>query len=379
MPTFVQQAGWAALVVVAVIAAIRLDERRIATIDWTLDRIGAILVLVTLVLIIPFQVSAVMNRAPISQAQPAGTTTTAAKRDVYWFIFDRYGSERALQLQYGIDNDLPEWLEAAWLHGAQGQSRELHPDGALDGDDGPDAASRHDREGPGCPQRGHHDRQRVAPGSADRAPVQGPRIPLRPHRQRVRSDPHRPRRRRQLHRALAAGHGRLRGRALRHECCAGPPQTPAPARTGPGAPVRLQHVRARRRRQAARRARAEVRHDPRPPPAPSRGLRSRWLVHRGRRRQPSSAAHEMYRRQLAYTNTRIEAILTDLQSLPDGPATDHHPPGRRGAVAPLLWHGAQDGRRLARRRLREGARAEVRDPQCLVRAGRRGPRSRTRR
>jgi hypothetical protein len=112
VPTFVQQAGWAALVVVAVVAAIRLDERRIATIDWALDRIGAILVLVTLVLIIPFQVSAYLNRAPIPQVQPVGTTTTAAKRDVYWFIFDRYGSERALQLQYGIDNDLPEWLEA---------------------------------------------------------------------------------------------------------------------------------------------------------------------------------------------------------------------------------------------------------------------------
>ena len=98
--------------VVAVFAAIRLDERRIATIDWALDRIGAILVIVTLVLIIPFQVTAFMNRAPIAQFQPAGTTTTAAKRDVYWFIFDRYGSERALQLQYGIDNDLPEWLEA---------------------------------------------------------------------------------------------------------------------------------------------------------------------------------------------------------------------------------------------------------------------------
>ncbi len=112
VPTFVQQAGWVALVVVAVIAAVRLDDHRIAVIDWALDRIGAILVLVTLVLIIPFQVSAYMNRASIPQVQPAGTTTTAAKRDVYWFIFDRYGSERALQLQYGIDNDLPEWLEA---------------------------------------------------------------------------------------------------------------------------------------------------------------------------------------------------------------------------------------------------------------------------
>jgi hypothetical protein len=112
VPTFVQQAGWVVLIVLAIVAAIRLDERRIATIDWALDRIGAILVLVTLVLIIPFQVSAFMNRAAIPQFQPAATTTTAAKRDVYWFIFDRYGSERALQLQYGIDNDLPEWLEA---------------------------------------------------------------------------------------------------------------------------------------------------------------------------------------------------------------------------------------------------------------------------
>jgi hypothetical protein len=112
VPTFVQQAGWAALVVVAVIAAIRLDDGRISTIDWALDRVAGILVLVTLVLIVPFQVNAFMSRASIPQVQPVGTTTAAEKRDVYWFIFDRYGSERALQLQYGIDNDLPEWLEA---------------------------------------------------------------------------------------------------------------------------------------------------------------------------------------------------------------------------------------------------------------------------
>ena len=58
VPGIVQQAGWAALVVIGIVAAIRLSARRLATVDTALDRIAAILVVVTLVLIVPFQVSA---------------------------------------------------------------------------------------------------------------------------------------------------------------------------------------------------------------------------------------------------------------------------------------------------------------------------------
>jgi hypothetical protein len=110
VPALVQQVGWAALVLLAGIAAVRLDIGRIIQIDRFLTRLAAVLIVVTLVLIVPFQAQAVANRGT-SQAFPTrGAETSAPKRDVYWLIFDRYGSDRSLDMLYGIENDLTPWL-----------------------------------------------------------------------------------------------------------------------------------------------------------------------------------------------------------------------------------------------------------------------------
>jgi hypothetical protein len=110
VPGFVQQAAWLALIVIAVIAAFRLDIGRVATIDTMLGRLAAVLVLVTLVLIVPYEARAAGGRGPAATRELASTTTSAPKRDVYWLVFDRYGSDRALASRYGYDNDLTEWL-----------------------------------------------------------------------------------------------------------------------------------------------------------------------------------------------------------------------------------------------------------------------------
>ena len=110
VPVTAQQLGWVALVALAVIVAVLFGERRIATIDTLLNRVALILVLVTLVIIVPFQASAIAGRGSIPRVEPRSTTTTAPKRDVYWLVFDRYGSDRALRLQYGVENDLTPWL-----------------------------------------------------------------------------------------------------------------------------------------------------------------------------------------------------------------------------------------------------------------------------
>ena len=106
-----QQAFWVTLMAVAILAAIRLATRWVARLDLALLRVGAILIVVTLVLIVPFQVGAAANGLGSTEGpQPRPDTTTAEKRDVYWFIFDRYGSDRSLDLLYGIQNDLTPWL-----------------------------------------------------------------------------------------------------------------------------------------------------------------------------------------------------------------------------------------------------------------------------
>ena len=111
VPGFVQQAAWLVLVVVGVVAAVRLDTRHIATLDTALTRIAALLIGVALVAIVAFQLTAASSRGPLARAEPQPDTTTAPKRDVYWLVFDRYGSDRSLELQYGIQNDLTPWLE----------------------------------------------------------------------------------------------------------------------------------------------------------------------------------------------------------------------------------------------------------------------------
>ena len=66
---------------------------------------------ITLVQIVPYQLTTTSSTSTDRRGrQGLATTTDAPKRDVYWFIFDRYGSDRALDLLYGIDNDLTPWL-----------------------------------------------------------------------------------------------------------------------------------------------------------------------------------------------------------------------------------------------------------------------------
>jgi hypothetical protein len=110
IPDIAQQLGWILILIGAIALAWRLDTRWIDRVDTALDRVAGLLVLVALVLIIPYQVQAFTARASMPRLEVAGTTTTAQKRDVYWLIFDRYGSDRALQSEYGVQNDLTQWL-----------------------------------------------------------------------------------------------------------------------------------------------------------------------------------------------------------------------------------------------------------------------------
>ena len=56
IPAFLQQAGWVALVVAVAIVALRLSGPRLQRAGTALTRVAALLIVVTLVLIVPFQV-----------------------------------------------------------------------------------------------------------------------------------------------------------------------------------------------------------------------------------------------------------------------------------------------------------------------------------
>ena len=103
--------AWAALVVLGMIGAARLGPKALATVDGLLLVLGSVLVAVPLITIVPRTVEDAMAPRPILASDTTlPKTTTAPKRDVYWLVFDRYGSDRSFELQFGVKNDLTPWL-----------------------------------------------------------------------------------------------------------------------------------------------------------------------------------------------------------------------------------------------------------------------------
>ena len=86
-----QQAGWYYLVaVVANVFALRLSGPLLERLGTALTRVAAVLIAITLVQIVPNQATVLTANAAHGPApDPAlPTSTTAQKRDVYWFIFE---------------------------------------------------------------------------------------------------------------------------------------------------------------------------------------------------------------------------------------------------------------------------------------------------
>jgi len=108
----VRLGGWLGIIAFGAFGAFRLGGQRLAAIDTALLRLGIIALAVPLVTIVPYEAGEALG--PAAQV-PAGdsaleTGTSALKRDVYWLVFDRYGSDRSFELQFGATSELTPWL-----------------------------------------------------------------------------------------------------------------------------------------------------------------------------------------------------------------------------------------------------------------------------
>jgi hypothetical protein len=103
--------GWL-LVWLGFLAAWRLSTARVLRLDRVLTGIGALLVGVSLISIVPYEVEEAMAAPPpvLVGGRTLPSQTTAQKRDVYWLVYDRYGSDRAMRNLYHVENDLTPWL-----------------------------------------------------------------------------------------------------------------------------------------------------------------------------------------------------------------------------------------------------------------------------
>lgn len=98
------------VLVAVVLLAWRLRPSRIASLTTAVNVVTVILVGLTFVDIVPHQLA----RGTIAASPTEGQRPAAApgSRDIWFLVFDRYGNEQAMRDAAGVDNDLPEWLEA---------------------------------------------------------------------------------------------------------------------------------------------------------------------------------------------------------------------------------------------------------------------------
>ena len=106
-----QLAFWAVLIVVAALYAARADS--VARTTRGLNLVAVVLIVLAAVTIVPYELQRA-GRAPVSVAGPVAAASGATRApDIYYLVFDRYGSADAIQRRFGITgNDLYNWLES---------------------------------------------------------------------------------------------------------------------------------------------------------------------------------------------------------------------------------------------------------------------------
>jgi hypothetical protein len=105
-----QVAVWAVVVVAAVAYAIRA-RGSLPTVTAGLNVLAIVLLAFTATSVIPYELDRA-GRAPVTLAPAAlANATKRTDRDIYFLIFDRYGSAESLDRRFGItDNDMYGWL-----------------------------------------------------------------------------------------------------------------------------------------------------------------------------------------------------------------------------------------------------------------------------
>ena len=103
----------AVFVLVFVVGAIFLRPGRIARLTTAVNVVALVLVAMTLINIVPYEMSRSTSAAAPSRASGRPRPTAApGARDIYFLVFDRYGSNDSLDDLADAHNDLPAWLES---------------------------------------------------------------------------------------------------------------------------------------------------------------------------------------------------------------------------------------------------------------------------
>jgi hypothetical protein len=110
-----QLAAWAVVVVASVVYAARA-RASLPRVTAGLNVIAGLLVISTLATILPHE----LGRAGRGSIVPASSVEAAVhpgrRPDIYFIIFDRYGSADAIKRRFGLTSDLYDWLRGQGFH-----------------------------------------------------------------------------------------------------------------------------------------------------------------------------------------------------------------------------------------------------------------------
>ena len=111
-----QLVAWGLVIVAAIVYAIRA-RASLPRITTGLNVVAGLLVISSLVTILPYELGRAgrASGGPVSEVQ-AAVSNTGRQRDIYFLIFDRYGSADAIQRRFGITSDLYDWLRGQGFH-----------------------------------------------------------------------------------------------------------------------------------------------------------------------------------------------------------------------------------------------------------------------
>ena len=104
-----QLAAWGLVVIAVTVVAVRVkDVRRVTS---GLNVVAIVLIVFAAVSIVPYEVSRAARPSTSGESTVTAGATIGPTRDIYYLVFDRYGSADAIERRFGItDNDLPGWL-----------------------------------------------------------------------------------------------------------------------------------------------------------------------------------------------------------------------------------------------------------------------------
>jgi hypothetical protein len=98
-----QQVGWALFIGAVALLALRIGSARLAGVTRALNIVTALLVVFALVTIVPGEVQR-FGRSVGPEGTIAAGGAGGPGRDIWFLVFDRYGSASSLQLMYDIDD-----------------------------------------------------------------------------------------------------------------------------------------------------------------------------------------------------------------------------------------------------------------------------------